>query len=321
MAYTVLIPQPIAEDGKDYLRERGYEIKIGSGHTPEIMVEEIKGCDALLIRTAPVTREVLEAGTRLKVIGRHGTGVDNIDIQAATDLGIYVTNAPESNANSVAEHAIGLMIACARNFIRVNRALVSGNFEIRNQIIGVDLEKKIVGIIGLGQIGALVAKKAVLGFDMKVIAYDPFVDVENLAPGIELVDKVDDVFQRADFVTLHLPSTPETKGMVGKREFAMMKPSAYLINTARGDLINETELVEALETDQIAGGGFDVFAQEPPPKVHPLFKLENVILTPHNATLTSECMVRLALHAAMGIDDVLSGRKPKWPVNKPELVS
>lgn len=318
MAYTVLIPQPIAEEGKDYLRERGFEIKIGSGHTLEIMVEEIKGCDALLIRTAPVTKDVLKAGTRLKVIGRHGTGVDNIDIQAATELGIYVTNAPESNSNSVAEQAIGLMIACARNFIRVNRALVSGNFEIRNQIIGVDLENKTVGIIGLGRIGKLIAKKAVLGFDMSVIAYDPFVDKQTVLPGVELVDKVDDVYQRADFVTLHIPSTPDTKGTVGKKEFAMMKPSAYLINTARGDLINETELVEALQTHQIAGGGFDVFAQEPPPKDHPLFKLENVILTPHNATLTSECMARLALHAAMGIDDVLSGRKPKWPVNEPK---
>jgi D-3-phosphoglycerate dehydrogenase len=272
----------------------------------------------LLIRTAPVTEAVLKAGSKLKVVGRHGTGVDNIDIQTATELGIYVTNAPESNANSVAEQAIGLMIACARNFIKGNRELVKGNFEIRNQIKGVDLEKKTVGIIGLGRIGSFVAKKAILGLDMSVIAYDPYADKENVAPEIELVDKVDDIFQCADFVTLHLPSTPETKGMVGKREFEMMKSSAYIINTARGDLIHETELVEALQTNQIAGAGLDVYAQEPPQNDHPLFTLDNVMLTPHNSTLTKECMVRLAVHAAIGIHEVLSGQKPTWPVNEPK---
>ena len=319
MAYTVLIPQPIAEEGKDYLRERGYDVKIGSGHTIEIMKEEIKGCDALLIRTAPVTAEVLKAGSKLKVVARHGTGVDNIDIPTATELGIYVTNAPESNANSVAEQTIGLMIACARNYIKGNRELVKGNFEIRNQMKGIDLEKKTIGLIGLGRIGLLVAKKARLGLDMNVMAYDPYVNKDKIDPNIELVETRDEIFQRTDFVSLHLPSTPETRNMIGKQVFELMKPTAYLINTARGDLVDEAALVEALQTSQIAGAGLDVYAQEPPARDHPLFQLDNVMLTPHNSTLTKECLVRLAVHAAIGIHEVLSGRTPTWPVNQPKI--
>ena len=217
MAYTVLIPQPIAEEGKDYLRERGYEVKVGSGHTVEIIKEDVKGCDAILIRTALLPAKVLHAEKRLKVIGRHGVGVDNIDLEAATELGIYVTNAPESNSNSVAEQAMGLMVACARNYSLCDREIRKGNFEIRDQIRGVDLEGKIVGIVGLGAIGSRVAQKAIHGFDMKVIAYDPYVNKEKVPAEITLVDSWEELFQTADFVTLHLPATPETKGGVAKK--------------------------------------------------------------------------------------------------------
>lgn len=316
MAYTVLIPQPIAEEGKDYLLERGYEVKMGSGHTVDIMKEEVKGCDAILIRTAPLPAEVLQVEKRLKVIGRHGVGVDNIDLVAARELGITVTYAPESNANSVAEQVMGLMVACARSYYLCGQELRKGNFDIRDHNLSVDLEGKIVGIVGLGAIGSRVAHKAHHGFDMKVIAYDPYVNKDKVSVEITLIDSWDDLFQTADFVTLHLPANKETTGCVGKREFAMMKPTAYLINTARGHIVNEVELIKALQDKVIAGAGLDVFEREPPATDNPLFQLDNVFLTPHSAALTTECRIRTAVHAAMGIDDVLSGRTPKWPVNE-----
>jgi D-3-phosphoglycerate dehydrogenase len=318
VAYTVLIPQPVAEEGKDYLRERGYEVKTGSGYTVDIIREEVKGCDAILVRTAPLPAEVLQAEKRLKVIGRHGVGVDNIDLETASELGIYVTNTPEANANSVAEQTMGLIIACARNYSLCDREIRKGNFEIRDQIRGVDLEGKIVGIVGLGAIGSRVAQKAIYGFDMKVIAYDPYVNKEKVPAEITLVDSWEELFQTADFVTLHLPAIPETKGSVGKEEFEMMKSTAYFINAARGEIVNEAELIKALQEKTIAGAGLDVFEREPPAKDNLLFQLDNVILTPHNAALTKECTIRMAVQSAMGIDDVLSGRTPKWPVNEPK---
>ncbi|MBD3305547.1 3-phosphoglycerate dehydrogenase [candidate division KSB3 bacterium] len=318
MAYTVFVPQPIAEEGTQFLRAHGYEVKMGSGWTEEIMKAEVQDCDAMLVRTALVTADVLKAGKQLKVVSRHGTGVDNIDIPTATELGIYVTNGPESNANSVAEQAIGMMIACARNYSLCDRSTRAGNFEIRDQIRGVDLEKKTVGIIGLGRVGKIVARKAKHGLDMNVVGYDPFVQHDQLSTEITLVDDVQDLLREADFVTLHLPSNPETKGIIGEHAFELMKPTAYIINTARGDLIDEAALVQALREHNIAGAGLDVYAQEPPPKDHPLFSLDNVMLTPHNSTLTKECVVRLAVHAAIGIDEVLSGKPPTWPVNTPK---
>jgi D-3-phosphoglycerate dehydrogenase len=319
MAYRILIPQPIAEEGKDYLRERGYEIKMGAGYTADIMKEDVEDCDAILMRTAQLPAEVLQAGKRLKVIGRHGVGVDNIDLEAATELGIQVTNAPESNANSVAEHTIGLIIACAKKFSFFDGETRKGNFGIRDQVRGVDLEGKTVGIVGFGAIGSLVAKKAIFGFDMSAIVYDPYLAKDKVPAEITLIDSWEELFQTADFVTLHLPSTPETKGSVGKDEFGMMKSTAFLINAARGEIVNEAELIKALQGRRIAGAGLDVYAQEPPAKDNHLFQLDNVILTPHNAALTKECTIRTAIHAAMGIDAVLSGRTPKWSVNEPKL--
>ncbi|MBZ4646216.1 MAG: D-3-phosphoglycerate dehydrogenase / 2-oxoglutarate reductase [Petroclostridium sp.] len=319
MAFKVLIPQDITEAGKKYLLERGYEIKMGSGATVDAIKKDVEDCDAILARTAPFPAEVLKAGKKLKVIARHGVGVDNIDVKTAEELGIYVTNAPLSNANSVAEHTIGLIIACARNMVRVDKEFRNGNFEIRNQLKGMDIEGKILGLVGLGRIGTMVAKKAALGLGMKVIGYDPYITQDKVAPEIELINDWEYIFKNADFVSLHMPATEKTKGIVGKKEFEIMKPTAYLINAARGEVVNEAELIEALKTKKIAGAGLDVFEQEPPAKDNPLFELHNVILTPHNAALTQEAMDRMGLHAAIGIDEVLSGKKPSWPVNNPVI--
>ena len=318
MIYKVLIPQDIAEVGKKYLTDHGCEIKMGSGISVKIMKEEVKDCDAILVRTAQLSAEVIEAGPKLKVIGRHGVGVDNIDFKRAEELGIWVTNAPESNAGSVAEYTIGMIISLARNFLTCDRKLRSGNFGIRNQLKGADLDGKTLGIIGLGRVGTQVAKKAAAGLNMKIIGFDPYMSQDRVAAEVQLVDNWDYLFKEADFISMHLPATNETRNIVGKKEFELMKSTAYLINAARGETVDEGELVKALRERKIAGAGLDVFAKEPPDNDNPLFALDNVILSPHNAALTRECMDRMALHAAMGIDEVLSGKTPTWPVNQPK---
>lgn len=316
MAYKILIPQDIAPEGKAYLTERGYEIKMGTGTKEADLIRDVADCDGILIRTAPVTASVLEAGGRLKVVSRHGVGVDNIDLPKATELGIWVTFAPESNAQTVAEYVIGTIIALARNLVRCDRAVRSGNWDFRDRLPGYDLAEKTLGIVGFGKIGRLVAKKAVMGLDMKVLAYDPYLKPEQFDRFVTTAGW-EEIFTASDFITLHVPGNAATKNLVGKREFSLMKKTAYLINAARGEIVNEADLVAALRQGTIAAAALDVYSQEPPPPDHPLFALDNVILTPHNAALTRECMVRMALHAAQGIDDVLSGRRPVWPVNNP----
>ena len=313
MGYTVLLPQDVVDEGKKFLTDRGYTIKMGSGIKACDIAADVVDCDAILARTAPFPREVIEAGKKLKVIGRHGVGCDNIDVQAANERGIVVTYAPESNANSVAEYAIGMIIALARYYLAGDKATRAGQWEMRNKFPAVDLEGKTLGLIGAGRIGSLVAKKAFFGLDMKIIAYDPYVKEIKNVPEARVVEDIDSVFAQADFISLHMPSTPETRGLIGKKYFDMMKGSAFFINAARGEVVNEKELYETLAAKRIAGAALDVFETEPPAADNPLFTLDNIILTPHNAALTKEAMGRMALHAAMGIDDVLSGRPPKWP--------
>lgn len=316
MSYKILIPQDIAPEGKAYLTERGYLIKMGRGTTEADLIRDVADCAAILIRTAKIPASVLAAGEKLKVISRHGVGVDNIDVATATERGIWVTFAPESNAQTVAEYVIGTIVALARNFIRCDRATRSGDWEFRDRLPGYDLAEKTLGIVGFGKIGRLVAKKAALGLDMKVLAYDPYVKSEQFGQFVTAASW-EEILAASDFLTLHVPGTPSTRHLVGKREFSLMKKTACLINAARGDVVNEEDLVAALRAGTIAAAALDVYAQEPPAPDHPLFALDNVMLTPHNAALTRECMVRMALHAAQGIDDVLAGRRPAWPVNNP----
>ena len=316
MSYTVLIPQDIVEEGKKYLTDKGYAIKMGKGITAAQIAEDVRDCDAILARTAPFPREVIEAGKRLKVIGRHGVGCDNIDLAACTERGIYVTYAPESNANSVAEYTVGMIIALARYFLPGDKATRAGQWEMRNKFPAVDLEGKILALVGAGRVGSMVAKKAFFGLDMQILVYDPYIKEVKGVPEAKIVTDLESVFPQADFISLHLPAMPQTRGMIGKKYFEMMKKSAFLVNAARGEIVNEKELYEILASRRIAGAALDVFDPEPPLADNPLYNLDNVILTPHNAALTKEAMTRMALHAAMGIDDVLSGRPPKWPFNK-----
>ena len=319
-AYKVAIPQDITPAGKNYLIERGYELVIGSGDTsPEAMKSLVCDADAILARTAPYPKEILQEAKQLKVIGRHGIGVDNIDVEYCSAHGIWVTYAPTSNAVSVAEHTLGFMLSLAHHFPYFDKAVREGEWNVRNIRKGIDLEKKKVGIIGLGRIGRLVARKCREGMDMEVLGYDVMLQPDSYPDGI-MPSSIEEIFKTADFITLHVPSTSETRGMVNEQLLEKMKPTACLINCGRGDLIDEAALYQALKNKKIAGAALDVFAEEPPKKNNPLFELDNIVLTPHSAALTQESMDRMGLHAAMGIHSVLTGEVPEWSLNHPVSV-
>lgn len=226
------------------------------------------------------------------------------------DLKIQVTNTPMANANTVAEHAIAFMIALSKKMLVFDRELRKGNYKIRNTLHGIDLEEKILGVIGLGRIGKLVASKAKNGFNMKIIGYDPYIKEDNLITNIELTSQWDYIFKKADFLSIHVPLNDKTRGIIGKKEFEMMKKTAFLINVARGGIVKEDELIDAIKEDKIAGAALDVYEKEPPLNDNPLLDLGNVILSPHNAALTKESAERMSLHAAISITEVLSGKKP-----------
>lgn len=316
MSFKVLIPQDITNAGKEYLKEKGFEVIVGSGSSVETICKEVVDCDAILARTAEYPREVLEAGKKLKVVARYGAGVDNIDLDAATELGIQVTNAPIANCNSVAEHTMALILACASNIVYMDKQVRQGNWEERNRTKSLELESKTLGLIGLGRIGRAVAEKAFHGFGMKVIAYDPYLPKDLDLEACKLVDSADEVYKLADFISLHIPATPETSGSIDKKVFQKMKDTAYLINCARGEVVNERDLYKALSTGEIRGAALDVLCDEPPARDNPLLELENLIFSPHNGALTFEAMDRMGIHAAKGIVEVLNGQEVTWPVNR-----
>lgn len=312
----VLIPQEIAKEGVDVLLEAGHEIRMGTGLSEEELAREVKDCDAILLRTAAVTRKVLEAGKKLKIVARHGAGYNNVDIQAAQELGIWVTNTPDATTSTVAEFTIGAILAAARRMFEMNHAVKSGNFFYKNTHKGTDLAGKTLAVIGLGRIGLAVAKKAYYGLDMKIIAFAHNKEQKDVPEYIRLVDW-ETAFREADFVSLHVPLRESTRGFVGAREIGWMKKSSYLINCARGEVVKEQELIQALEQRQIAGAFCDVLEQEPPAEDNPLLFMNQVSVTPHMASNTEECMAKMACQAASQVNRVLAGMEPDWPVNQP----
>ena len=317
MAHKVIIPEDITEPGKEFLRSKGYEVVVVDGNTSEAFEKEAKDADALLARTAKYPKEILEKMPNLKVIGRHGVGFDNIDMDYCNEKKIWVTITPTANSNAVAEHTIMLVLACARNLVYQNRQLLLGNgWKTRNSCKGQEVAGKTIGIVGCGRIGKQVAKKAALGLDMKVIGYDPVIPADVELENIERVATIEEIFEKADFVSLHLPETPQTKKMINKSLLSLMKPTACLINCARGGIVDEDDLYEALSEHKIHGAGVDVLTQEPFDKDSRLLKLDNMIVTPHDAALNVETMNKMGLDAAKGIYEVFEGLKPSWPVSK-----
>ncbi len=310
----VLVPEFIAETGKRYLREKGYEVCDSLLTSQAELIKVVGEFDGWIVREIPCDDAALRAADRLKAVSKHGVGFDNIDVAGCTGRGIQATYTPEAVGLSVAEHAIYLILACAKNamFSTIN-FVGKGNFEARNERMGVELEGSTAGILGLGRIGRLLAKKCE-GLGMKVIAYDPLF-APGQTEGSVLCLSRDEVIQSADFLCMCLPNNSETRGGFGEKEFAMMKPSAYFINIARGQLIKEAALIEALRSGGIRGAGIDVYETEPPDPDNPLLHMDNVMATPHQAGATDKTADKVSLHAAIGIDEALSGRKPSWPLN------
>jgi D-3-phosphoglycerate dehydrogenase len=313
---NVLVKEEIAQAGIDLLRER-FEVDVALDLPPEELAARIGGYDALIVRSATqVSAELLEHADRLKVIGRAGTGVDNVDVAAATRRGIIVANAPGSNMVAAAEHAVGLLLALARNIPQAHAALVSGRWE-RSRYAGVELADKTLAILGFGRIGQLVATRA-RALGMHVLVHDPFVSAERCRELQVIPGSLENVLLQADFVTLHTPLTPETRHLVNAERLALMKHGVRLVNAARGGLVDLDALVDALRSGQVAGAALDVFPEEPYTS-GPIFELENVVVTPHLGASTHEAQDRAGLVVAEQVVAALEGRLVTNAVNIPHV--
>lgn len=303
-AKRVLIAEPIADGGIELLR-REFDVKLGYEMSADELRRRIGEFDALLVRSGTkVTADLIERGERLRVIGRAGTGVDNIDVEAATKRGIIVANAPESNSIAAAEHTLALALALCRNVPQAHGSLVEGRWE-RSRFAGNELYGKTLGILGLGRIGRLVAQRA-LGFEMEVIAYDKFVAAERFRElGVEGVGSVDELYARADIITLHLPKTPETVNLIDAAAIAKLRDGVRIVNTARGELVDLDVLREGLDSGKVAGAALDVFPEEPMTE-NPLFDRDDVVLTPHLGASTEEAQDRAGVITAEQVRDALT---------------
>ncbi len=313
----VYLTENIHKDAVAYLSEN-FEVVQGVSKDPADIIAAAQGCEAVLIRSAEITEEIMDKVPTLKVIAKHGIGVDNINIPAATARGMLIVNAPHSNINAVAEHAVALIYSAAKHMVLLDKITREGGFAKRNQYVNLELSGKTVGFVGLGKIAKLTAKK-LTAMDVNMIAYDPYANADDAkALGVTLVS-LDEVLTSSDFVSLHTPLMDATHKMINKETLGKMKKSAWLINVARGPIVDEVALVEALKEGVIAGAALDVFDPEPPKADCPLFELDNVIVSPHNAALTDNALLAMAMDSATGITDYLLGRKPQFPVN-PEVL-
>jgi D-3-phosphoglycerate dehydrogenase len=312
----ILVSDPIDQVGIDILKQVA-QVDIKTGLPEAELVNIIPEYDAMMLRSGTkVTKAIIEAGTQLKIIGRAGVGVDNIDVPAATRQGIVVVNSPEGNTIAAAEHALAMMMALARHIPDAHQSIKMGQWD-RKTFVGTEIYKKTLGVVGLGKIGSHVAKVA-KSMGMKILAYDPFISKERADQlGCTLVD-LDLLFSESDFITLHVPKTPETANLIGPATLAKMKPSVRIINCSRGGIIDEEALADALEQGKIGGAALDVYSQEPLGESR-LRSLKNIILTPHLGASTTEAQVNVSVDVAEQIRDVLLGLPARSAVNIPGL--
>jgi D-3-phosphoglycerate dehydrogenase len=309
----ILVPEKLAPSGLEAMAAAGHDVDVQLGLSPEQLLEAVAGAQALVVRSATkVTEEVLRAGRDLQVVGRAGVGLDNVDVEAATKAGVMVVNAPESNIVSAAEHAIALLLSQARNVPQAHGALVEGRWE-RSKWEGVELLGKTLGIVGLGRIGTLVAQR-MAGFGMHLIAYDPYTSPERAKRfGIELMS-LDELVAAADFITIHLPKTKETAGLFNKDLLAKVKPGVRIVNAARGGIIDEAALADAITAGRVAGAALDVFVEEPCTN-SPLFGVPGVVVTPHLGASTGEAQDKAGEQIAEQIVLALRGDFVPYAVN------
>jgi D-3-phosphoglycerate dehydrogenase len=309
----VLVTEKLASSGLALLADAGHEVDVQLGLSPEALVEAVHGAQGLIVRSATkVNASVLEAGSDLEVVGRAGIGLDNVDVETATRRGVMVVNAPQSNILSAAEHSMALLLAQARNIPQAHAALVSGKWE-RSKWEGVELHGKTLGVVGLGRIGALVAQRA-LSFGMRLCAYDPYVSPDRAKHmGVELMS-LEDLVAVADFVTIHLPKTPETAGLIGSKLLERAKPGLRVVNVARGGILDEDALASAIRSGRVAGAALDVFSVEPCTD-SPLFEFDNVVVTPHLGASTVEAQDKAGLTIAEQVNLALAGDFVPFAVN------
>lgn len=310
----VLITEPIDDKGIELLKEHGYEIVMGTGIDKKTVIKEATGCQAILTRNAHIDGEIMDSIPGLKVISMHGVGVDCIDVDAATQRGIQVTNAAKSNQSAVAEYTIGLILMLAKKSVDYNNGLKTGNMEVRKEL-GHNVAGKILGIIGMGNIGTQVAKMAHFGLNMNVIGYSRHIEDIEKREYVTLYRDMDYIIKNADYLSLHLPGTKSTRHLIGKRELELMKSTAYLINTGRGEVIDEQALIDILKNGSIKGAALDVFEGNLPKSNNPLLSMGNVIVTPHTAAFTIEALERMAYQSALGIVETLENKPISYPVN------
>jgi len=321
MKPVVFLPELIAPAGMDLLR----------GHC-ELLVpskEEAKGsegyrrglyeADGVVVRLFKVTAEDMEKTSRLKVVGKHGVGVDNIDIAAATAKGIMVVHTPTAPSVPVIEFTIGSMLALGRKLGPADAAIRDDRYGERLKFMGIEFRGKTLGVVGLGEIGGGVAHAASAGLGMKVLGYDPFVDKAKYDGPAVIEDSLEEMLPKVDVLTLHVPLTSGTHHLMNRERLGLLKPECLLINAARGSVVDQDAITEALREERIGGAVLDVFEQEPLPADSPLCTMENVILTPHIGSATPDAMERMAVGAAQGVIDALEGRRPRWVYNRDVL--
>lgn len=320
----VLLPQPIEPEAIALFEQANCTVMVASAPQPEAVIPLIKDAQGLILRTGiTITRELLAAADKLLVIARTGGGLDNVDVPAATEKGIIVTSNLGVNTLSVVEHVLSVMLALSKKLAVMDQAVRSGNFGIRYQNLPRDISGKTIGLLGFGRIGSEIGRICRRIFGMRVIAYDPYLPEEKKIAYRSWVDftGLKELVSESDVISIHVPLTEQTRHLVDETEISQMKPDVILINASRGGIVNEAALVKALQNNRIAGAGLDVFSEEPVPAGNPLLKLENVILTPHSAALTRECVTRMATEAARCVLDVFAGREPQNVANPQVLES
>lgn len=323
----ILLTEKIHESGMDFLKEN-FDLTIAEDTSKETLLKQIKGKDAIIIRSSQLYNELIDEGDKLKVIGRHGAGLDNIDVEYATEKGVTVVNTPTANTESVAEHTLALILALNKKLTICDRAIRKSVFSEKGASLpglctslgysGYDVANKTLGIIGFGNIGHATAELLKRAFNVKVIVYDKFLQEKGgieLEQGYRWAEDLDDILENSDFISIHVPLLPSTKHMISTEEFNKMKPTGYIINCARGGVIDEVALCKALDENQIAGAGIDVFEEEPINPDNPMLKNDKIIMTPHAAAMSHESIERMAMQVCEGVASVLNGEKPFNQVN------
>ncbi|MCK5083024.1 MAG: phosphoglycerate dehydrogenase [Candidatus Omnitrophica bacterium] len=304
----ILISDKLADEGLDILKAvKDFEVDCKFGLSPEELKAAIKDYHGLIIRSGTkVTADILDAADQLKVIGRAGVGMDNVDLKAATKKGVIAMNTPSGNTTATAEHTMGMILALARNIPQAYASMKAGKWD-RTKFRGVELHGKKLGVIGFGRIGSTVAKFA-KAFGMGILAYDPFLSMEIADQKGVVMVAMEVLLSQSDYITMHVPKSSETRNLISDKEFGLMKNTARVVNCARGGVISEAALVKALEEGKIAGCALDVFEQEPLPTDSPLLKFDNCIVTPHLGAATSEAKVNVAIEIAESVRDALLGK-------------